>query len=112
MDADLIEETAGEIVTTFDRIIWTFYDASDRETGAIVSADRQGRRKSFPVMSISIGGTSSKNRAFGHYGEVTEAVSEMKRHAKRSKESCYRSDRRQGPTKVESRAEEERVERL
>jgi diguanylate cyclase (GGDEF)-like protein len=108
MDAGLIEETAGEIVATFDRIIRTFYDVSDREAGAIVSMDRQGRRKSFPVMSISIGVTNNRCRSFGHYGEVTEAVSEMKRHAKRSKESCYRSDRRQSPPmKGESKAEEQ-----
>jgi len=107
MNADLIEETAAEIVATFDRIIWTFYDAADREAAAIMSTDRQGRRKSFPVMSISIGVTSNKSRTFGHYGEVTEAVSEMKRHAKRSRGSCYRSDRRQGQlAKGEVRAEE------
>jgi len=96
MDADLIDDTASEVVTAFDRIIATFYDASDRETGSIVSTDRQGHRKSFPLMSLSIGVTSSKNRAFSHYGEITEAVSEMKRLAKRSKGSCYRSDKRQG----------------
>jgi diguanylate cyclase (GGDEF)-like protein len=107
MDADMIEETAQEIVTTFDRIIWTFYDIPDRDAGAIISVDRQGRRKSFPVMSISIGVTSNKNRPFTHYGEITEAVSEMKRHAKRSKGSCFRSDRRQGSwTKGEGTTEE------
>jgi diguanylate cyclase (GGDEF)-like protein len=95
MDGDLAEDTASEVVTTFDRIIPTFYDAPDRETGSIISTDRQGHRKSFPLMTISIGVTSNRNRAFSHYGEITEAVSEMKRHAKRSKGSCYRSDKRQ-----------------
>ncbi len=94
MDADLMESTAAEVVTVFDRIISTFYDAEDREAGAIVSADRQGHRRSFPVMTISIGLATNRNRSFSHYGEITEAVSEMKRHAKRSKESCYRSDKR------------------
>ncbi len=96
MTADLVEETASQLLTTFDRIISTFYDPADREAGVIVSTDRQGHWRSFPVMTISIGVTTNKNRPFSHYGEITEAVSELKRHAKRSKGSCYRSDKRQG----------------
>ena len=44
-------------------------------------------------MTISIGVTSNKDRQFSHYGEITEAVSEMKRYAKHAKGSCYRSDK-------------------
>ncbi len=94
MDADLIDATAEEIVATFDRIIPTFYDPTDKEAGAIMAVDRQGNPRSFPLVSLSIGITSNKNRSFSHYGEVTEAVSEMKRYAKRSGGSCYRSDKR------------------
>jgi diguanylate cyclase (GGDEF)-like protein len=95
MDAEIVDETALEIVNTFDRIIATFYDAEDKEAGSIVSTDRQGHRKPFPLMTISIGVTSNRYRPFSHYGEITEAVSEMKRFAKRTKGSCYRSDKRQ-----------------
>ena len=94
MDADLIDDTAAEVVSTFDRIISTFYDIEDREAGGIVSSDRQGNSKSFPLMSISIGVASNKNRVFSHYGELTEVVSEMKHHAKQSKGSCFRTDKR------------------
>jgi diguanylate cyclase (GGDEF)-like protein len=101
MDADLIEGTASQLIETFDRVIKAYYDSTDREAGTIVSTDRQGRRRSFPIISISIGVTTNKNRPFFHYGEITEAVSELKRHAKRSRGSCYRSDKRRGtfPTK-------------
>jgi len=105
MDADLIDDTASEIVTTFDRIISTFYDASDRETCSILSTDRQGHRRSFPIMTLSIGVATNKNRTFSHYGEITEAVSEMKIHAKRSKGSCYRSDKRLATAKEQQRNE-------
>ena len=96
MDADFIEETAAEIVETFDRIISTFYDPADRETGSIISTDRQGNPRAFPLMTISIGVTSNRKKQFSHYGEITEAVSEMKHYAKHAKGSCYRSDKRHG----------------
>jgi diguanylate cyclase (GGDEF)-like protein len=94
MDADLIDETAQEVVSTFDRIIATFYDPDEKAAGGIVSTDRQGNKKSFPLMTISIGVASNKIRAFSHYGELTEIVSEMKHHAKRSKGSSVKSDKR------------------
>jgi diguanylate cyclase (GGDEF)-like protein len=96
MDADLVDATASEIVETFDRIISTFYDQAEREAGSIVSMDRQGNPRPFPLMTISIGVTSNKNRQFSHYGEITEAVSEMKHYAKHADGSCYRLDKRRG----------------
>lgn len=96
MDADLIDAAASEIVTTFDRIISTFYDAADKTAG-IVALDRQGNAKSFPVMSLSIGITTNRNREFSHYGEVAEAASEMKVYAKRTKGSCFKTDKRRLP---------------
>ena len=97
MDAELIDATASEMVAAFDRIISTFYDGAEKEAGGIVATDRQGNPRSFPFISLSIGITSNRNRLFSHYGEVTEAVSEMKRYAKRTKGSCYRSDKRHNP---------------
>jgi len=94
MDAELVDETASEIVETFDKIISTFYDSAEREAGRIVSKDRQGNEKTFPFMTISIGVTSNRNRVFSHYGELTEAVSEMKHYAKHHTGSCYRVDKR------------------
>jgi len=94
MDAALVDATASEMVATFDRIIPTFYDIAEKQAGCIVSADRQGNSRSFPIMTLSIGITSNRNRPFSHYGEISEAVSEMKRYAKRAKGSCYRADKR------------------
>ncbi len=94
MDADPVDETASEIVDTFDKIISTFYDPPEREAGSIVSTDRQGNQRTFPLITISIGITSNRTRVFSHYGELTEAVSEMKHYAKHHKGSCYRVDKR------------------
>jgi diguanylate cyclase (GGDEF)-like protein len=93
MDADVIEATAAEAIVTFDRIIGTFYDESEK-AGGIVALDRQGNSRSFPVMTLSIGITTNINRQFSHYGEITEAVSEMKLYAKQTEGSCFRADKR------------------
>ncbi len=88
------EKIAGEITAAFDRIIPTVYDPEDRDRGSIESHDRQGVLRSFPVMAISIGLTDTQTRKPGHYGEMTEAASEMKKYAKQFKQSCFKSDRR------------------
>ena len=75
MDAEAIEDAAAEVLSTFDRIITTFYDESEKTEG-IVALDRQGNSRSFPVMTMSIGITTNAYRRFSHYGEMTEAVSE------------------------------------
>jgi diguanylate cyclase (GGDEF)-like protein len=97
IDADLVDAAASEMVAAFDRIIATFYDGDEKEAGGIVAIDRQGNPRSFPLMSLSIGITSNRNHPFSHFGEVTEAVSEMKQYAKRTRGSCYRSDKRHNP---------------
>jgi diguanylate cyclase (GGDEF)-like protein len=95
MDLNVIEEAAEEIISAFDRIIPTFYDPEDRERGSIQSLDRQGHVRRFPLITLSIGITHNRHRAFNHYGELTEIASGMKSHAKHHKGSCYRVDKRQ-----------------
>ena len=94
MDLDLIEETSQEIIDAFDKIIPTFYDSEDRMKNCIESIDRQNHVRIFPIMSISIGITSTKTGTLSHYGEITERASEMKKYAKQFKGSCYKLDRR------------------
>lgn len=94
-DIHCAELAAAEIIDAFDRIVPTLYDPADRELGTIQSYDRQGILRNFPVMTISIGITAMRGRSFSHYGEITEAASEMKKYAKQFKESCFKSDRRQ-----------------
>jgi diguanylate cyclase (GGDEF)-like protein len=95
MDLEHIEETAVEIIDNFKRIIPIFYDAEDRANGYIESVDREGNKKRFPLISISIGIAHNKAKIFSHYGEMAEVASEMKTHAKCSGGSCVRIDKRQ-----------------
>lgn len=94
MSPEAIEAASRELVTTFDQIIPGFYDAEDRERGAIQSVDRQGNARAFPLTSISIGITDTASGPFGHFGEMTERASEMKKYAKQFPGSCFKWDRR------------------
>lgn len=94
MDVDLIEPASAKITDYFDRIIPTFYDADDRTRGYIESVDREGNKRVFPVIGLSIGITHNRGRTFSHYGEMAELASEMKKYAKSIGGSCYRADKR------------------
>jgi diguanylate cyclase (GGDEF)-like protein len=95
MDTALMEEATGEIIKAFDSLIPGMYDPADLKQGYIKSFDRRGKASQFPVMCISIGITETRNRAFTHYGEITEIAAEMKKLAKQFKGSCFKSDKRQ-----------------
>ncbi len=97
MEFERIESASGKIADYFDRIIPTFYDPDDRAKGYIESADREGIRKVFPIIGLSIGVTHNKFRKFTHYGEIAEVASEMKKYAKSIGGSCYRVDKRSHP---------------
>ncbi len=94
---EFVEEIAKEILSNFDSIITTFYDAEDRKNGFIYSVSREGTKMSFPVMSLSIGITHNKFRKFSHYGEMAEVASEMKKHAKYAGTSSFKVDKRRQP---------------
>jgi len=94
MAIEHVEEAAGEIINNFKKIIPTFYDTEDRTKGYIESVNREGVKKKFPMMEISIGIAHNKSREFSHYREIAEAASEMKKYAKREGGGCFKTDRR------------------
>ncbi len=93
-DIEPAEAIAVDIVTAFDRIIPSIYDPEDRDQGCIQSVDRQGISRTFPIMTLSIGVTDTRLKTISHYGEITEAASEMKKYAKQYKGSCFKYNRR------------------
>lgn len=98
IDMGMVEGAAAEIIKAFDSLITGLYDPADLKQGFIKSFDRSGKASQFPVMGISIGITETRNRAFTHYGEITEIAADMKKFAKRFTGSCYRTDQRQTST--------------
>lgn len=95
IDTGMVEGAASEIIRAFDSLITGMYDPADLKQGYIKSFDRTGKASQFPVMGISIGITETRNRAFTHYGEITEIAADMKKFAKRFTGSCYKTDQRQ-----------------
>lgn len=94
MDFDAIEEAAGRITEYFDKLISTFYDAVDRANGHIASVDREGKKRIFPIMTISIGISHNKFRSFSHYSEIGQVAAELKHVSKGFPGSCFKTDRR------------------
>ncbi len=95
MDSGYIEDASREILDNFNKIIPTFYDAEDRVRGFIESVDREGNKRTFPLIGISIGAVHNKIRKFSHYGEIAEVASEMKKYAKCTGGGCFSVDKRQ-----------------
>lgn len=102
MAFEQVEDTAGRITDYFDRIVPTFYDPGDRARGSLESVDREGVKRMFPLMGLSIGVAHNTLRAFSHYGEMAEVAAEMKKYAKSVSGSCCRVDRRRerGPSRT------------
>ncbi|MDP1992095.1 MAG: GGDEF domain-containing protein [Syntrophales bacterium] len=94
MDPSLIEEACQEVIDAFDRIVPSFYDPQDRESGCIQSYNREGQARQYPIMGISIGIVRAEKGAYSHYGEVTSIASEMKHIAKKNTKSGYTVNRR------------------
>lgn len=95
VDRTRAETISQEIIDSFDRIIPTFYDPEDRRKGHIESVDRQGVKRTFPIMTISIGITFNRPHHVTHYGQITQLAADMKKQAKRHHTSCYSIDKRQ-----------------
>lgn len=89
-----IEPVCEELIRHFDSIIPGFYDPAEREKGFIEATDREGNKKIFPFLSLSIGVVHNRHRRFNHYGKVSEIATELKVYAKKFPGSCYKIDRR------------------
>jgi diguanylate cyclase (GGDEF)-like protein len=91
---ELAVPVAEEIIKRFDKLAPTLYDEEEAERGYIEAEDRQGHRRRFPLLSISIGIASTAKRRFAHRAEAVEIATELKNYAKRSMGSSYAQDRR------------------
>jgi len=81
-----VEPLCSLIIRKFDTVSPSLYDEADRKRGHIMTKDRQGAVKSFPVISLSIGAVTTLHRRFSSMGEVAKVGSEMKGYAKQFKE--------------------------
>jgi diguanylate cyclase (GGDEF)-like protein len=96
-DAPLAAQRA---VSIFDRKAVTFYAAMDLARGWIEAADRQGRIRRLPLVTLSIGIVTSERRLLDHYAKAVALASEMKAYCKDHADaglSRFAFDRRTDP---------------
>jgi len=89
-----VKEVATRIGELFDKGITVFYNADDIATKCIQSVDRQGKKQTFPIISISMAGVDLSNCAFSQYIEVNDACAETKKMAKKMPGSGFFMNRR------------------
>lgn len=87
----------GEILAVFDTLIPLQYNEQDRRAGYFFGKDRRGQLHRVPLMTLSIGIVTNRNRKFTHPAQVSELATEMKSYAKTLPGSVYVVDRRRGP---------------
>ncbi|MBI3551082.1 MAG: response regulator [Elusimicrobia bacterium] len=89
-----MERLAKRVIEGFDKLVPEFHNETDRKQGKIVSTDRQGRIREFPLLSVAIGICHSGHRKLESYGEISQLGTELKKAAKTKKGSAYVLDRR------------------
>ena len=90
-----ISSVCSEIISVFDTLIPLQYNDQDRRAGYFFGKDRRGQLHRVPLMTVSIGIVTNRNRKFTHPAQVSELATEMKSYAKTLPGSVFVVDRRQ-----------------
>ncbi|NIP57407.1 MAG: diguanylate cyclase [Gemmatimonadetes bacterium] len=94
---DSMEICCREILAIFDELIPYQYTEEDRKEGHFLARDRRGALHRIPLMTLSIGVVTNRNRTFSHPARVSELATEMKAYAKTLEGSVHAVDRRSDP---------------
>ncbi|MBU0728377.1 MAG: diguanylate cyclase [Proteobacteria bacterium] len=84
-----------KILVNFELVKNMFLSAVDIKAGSFVGKDRKGNENNFDLLSLSIGVIITEPGKYSHYGEVTEAASQMKSYVKKRSGSNFFIDRRE-----------------
>jgi len=93
---EYVSAVCTEILHVFDTLIPFQYNDQDRRAGYFFGKDRRGQLHRVPLMTLSIGIVTNKNRSFAHPAQVSELATEMKSYAKTLPGSIFVVDRRRG----------------
>lgn len=89
-----LEALCESILSLFDEEIKNFHDPDSIQAGFYESIDRQGAVQRYPLLSVSIAVTSTRNRAFHSHGHLISVLTELKKKAKSMSGSSYYLDQR------------------
>jgi diguanylate cyclase (GGDEF)-like protein len=88
------ESVASDFIKEFDSGIPGFYTETDKNSGYIISYDRQNNARKFPIMSVSVAIISTQVSNITHFAEISKRAAELKTLAKRNEKSSYVFERR------------------
>lgn len=88
-DPEGVDKICQDIIDRFDTAVPHYYDAADRERGYITTLDRDGMKRDFPIMTLSIAVVDCKGKDFMEVTEVAEIAALTKKVAKEIPRSNY-----------------------
>ncbi len=106
-----ISPVCTEILHVFDTLMPLQYNDQDRRAGYFFGKDRRGQLHRVPLMTLSIGIVTNRNRRFAHPAQVSELATEMKSYAKTLPGSVFVVDRRTSGDPQEPGTGQPRTER-
>ena len=86
-EEDCAEVVAESICRAFDEAAPKLHDPQDAARGWIESADRRGVKRRSPLMSLTLGGVTTRRRGLDGYAKAAALASEMKAWLKGQRES-------------------------
>ncbi|MDA8126028.1 MAG: HAMP domain-containing protein [Deltaproteobacteria bacterium] len=87
------EELCRRTVAGFDALIRKFYTPEDRERGFFIGKDRQGARRTFPLITITIAIVTDDGSRFQNPLDMAEAAAQLKEYAKTLPGSNYATEK-------------------
>lgn len=84
------EAIAAKLVMEFSSSIGRFYRAADQAAGGIEGRDRQGNRRRFPLMTLSIGAVRVPAGSLTHQQHLSSLMTQAKKAAKAAGGNTWR----------------------
>jgi len=84
------EVISQKIIREFDEKIRSHYQPKHLERGGFTAADRSGKKKKFPIMTISIAVVINEKKSFQNLSEIGHKVAQVKKKVKSMEGSHYK----------------------
>lgn len=91
---DKYEGICKMIIEDFDNKIVSLYNENDKKNGYIITKNRLGKVRTYPIMTISLAVVTNENNDYINPLEIGEAAAEVKKYVKTFTGSNYFKDRR------------------
>ena len=89
---ETVDEVCTAICEAFNRLVPLYYNKVDRDQGFILTRDRYGIMREFPIMSISIAAVTSLSDPIASFSSLAAAAARGKKLAKSIPGSSYVRD--------------------